>query len=227
MSAIATLERRAPSRAYPKGTEPLVALYDEPWATGPASRGGLTPELARRYDGDLRIPLRADRPTVVANFVETIDGVIAMDDTGLTGGREVSGFSPTDRFVMGLLRATADVVLIGASAVRRSSGGALTPDSVYPAAASDYAELRARLGLDPVPTTMIVTATGDLDPGLPALADPRAPIVIAASEPVAGRLRDRRFGPAVRIEAVPAPDSDVIPAAIGLARRLGARVVVS
>src|SRR5205085_856490 len=109
----------------------------------------------------LRIPLRTDRPTVIANFVETIDGAVALDRIGSTGGGDVSGFSPTDRFVMGLLRALADVVLMGAGTARTSGGGGWTPGSVHPECAAAYRTLRRRLGLTQEPSTMIVTATGN------------------------------------------------------------------
>ncbi|MFL5684140.1 MAG: hypothetical protein ACJ77O_13465, partial [Chloroflexota bacterium] len=53
----------------------------EPLFVAPTSgrrRGGpLPPELARRYGADLSIELRDDRPTIVSNFVSTIDGVVA------------------------------------------------------------------------------------------------------------------------------------------------------
>ena len=60
-------------------------------------RRDLPPDLARRYGADLAIPLRTDRPTIVSNFVSTIDGVVAFDTEGRTGGQEVSGASTPDR----------------------------------------------------------------------------------------------------------------------------------
>ena len=38
------------------------------------------------------------------------------------GGGEISGFYEPDRFVMGLLRALADVVLVGAGTMRAAQG---------------------------------------------------------------------------------------------------------
>ena len=230
MSATDVLERaRArtlPTRSDPRGDAPLTTLFD---AAGEATdaRGGLTPELARLYDGDLRIPLRTDRPTVLVNFVETLDGVISMDTEGKTGGGEVSGFSPTDRFVMGLLRAISDVVLVGASAVGRSSGSMSRPGGIYAPGTAAYAELRERLGLPPTPTTLIVTASGELDPSLPAFADVTVPTVIAAPEPVAERLRRAGFASNVAIETLADIDDAAIPSAVAIAGRLGARLIVS
>jgi riboflavin biosynthesis pyrimidine reductase len=220
------LERTLPTRTHPRGDAPLTALFDAATEADDA-RGGVTPELNRRYDGDLLIPLRTERPTVLVNFVETLDGVISMDTEGRTGGGEVSGFSPTDRFVMGLLRAMADVVLVGASAVRRSSGPMSRPGSVYPPATAAYADLRERLGLPPAPIPLIVTASGELDPGLPAFTDATVQTIIVAPEAAAERLRRAAFGSNVAIEAMPGSDGTPISAAVDVAGRAGARLIVS
>jgi riboflavin biosynthesis pyrimidine reductase len=226
VSPTAASERALPTRSRPRGDAPLTTLFDAATAARD-DRGGLTPELSRLYDGDLRIPLRTDRPTVLVNFVETIDGVVSMDTEGKTGGGEVSGFSPTDRFVMGLLRAMSDVVLVGASAVRRSSGSMSRPGGVYPSGTAAYADLRERLGLPPTPTTLIVTASGELDPGLPAFADTTAPTVIAAPDAAIGRLRGAGFGSNVAVESLGVSDGTSIASAVDIAARFGARVIVS
>lgn len=75
--------------------------------------------------------LRNDRPTVIANFVSTVDGVVAFDVIGSSGGGEISGFFAADRFVMGLLRAMADVVLVGAGTVRAAPTHEWTPRHVH------------------------------------------------------------------------------------------------
>ncbi len=217
-----------PSRTDPRGTEPLVRLLDDTRGGDPLdARGGLRDDLARRHDGDLRILLRPDRPTLVANFVETIDGVVARGTDGRSGGGEVSGFSPTDRFVMGLLRSLADVVLVGASSVRRSPRAARLPAGVFPDAATAFADLRSRLGLAPAPTTLIATASGELDPGLPAFRDRTAPIVIAAPVRRIDALRACGFAPNVGFEVLEGPASDAPAALVDVVRRLGARLVVS
>ena len=220
--------RGLPTRADPRGAEPLTTLLEAPSAgLTRQTRGGLVPELVAAYDGDLRIPLRPDRATVVANFAATLDGVVAMDDEGRTGGAEISGFSPTDRLLMGLLRALSDVVLIGGTVARRSGRLARTPDVVAPGAAPAFAKLRDALGLAPHPTTLILTASGDLDPAMPGFADRAAPVVIAAPDAVATRLARAGFGRNVTVEALPATGAEAVPSAIDLAGSLGARLVVS
>ena len=100
------------------------------------------PDLRDRYDGELHVALRPDRPTVIANFVSTIDGVVAFDVDGSSGGGEVSGFFDPDRFVMGLLRAMADVVLVGAGTVRAAPTHVWTPRRVHKRSAESFAAWR-------------------------------------------------------------------------------------
>jgi riboflavin biosynthesis pyrimidine reductase len=218
-------ERKATDRT--RGAEPLERLFDVAPPAPHGVRGGLTPPLADGYAGDLAIPLRTDRPTVIANFVETIDGVVALDDEGETGGGEVSGFSPTDRFVMGILRALADVVLVGAGTVRSSHGGGWTAQAVNPRRAAEYTELRTRLGLPRYPTTIIPTVSGDLEPDHRPFADPDVPVVLVAPHATADRLRAKGFAPHISIESVPTADTIPARGLLDLASRLGARLVLS
>jgi riboflavin biosynthesis pyrimidine reductase len=139
----------------------------------------------------------------------------------------VSGFSPTDRLVMGLLRALADVVLVGAATLRASSGKARTAAEASPPAAAAISDLRRRLGLPRRPTLLVATRGGDLDPTLPAFRDAESPVVIAAPGDAAARLRSNAFGPHVRVEALPHDDAGSPHGLLAIATRLGARVVLS
>jgi riboflavin biosynthesis pyrimidine reductase len=183
--------------------------------------------LAKRYGGDLAIPLRADRPTVVANFVSTLDGVVAFDTSEESGGGEVSGFSEPDRFVMGLLRALADVVVVGAGTVRSAPGHAWTASHVHPASSPIFSDWRRAVGvMTPHPTTMIVTARGDLPRDHPGLRDESIPVTIVTTRAGARHLGRLDFGPNVEFRIGCAIDRvspwDVLQAA----EELGARLVL-
>jgi riboflavin biosynthesis pyrimidine reductase len=183
--------------------------------------------IAKHYDGELRIPLRRDRPTVIANFVSTLDGVVAFDAEGLSGGGEVSGFYEPDRFVMGLLRALADVVLVGAGTVRAAPKHEWTPRHVHRSSSSGYAEFRASAGLpSEQPTTMVVTARGELDPAHPGLAAADVPVVVVTTDGGAAQLAGRGFGKHVSVEAVSSRDAVPSSVPIEIAARLGARVIL-
>lgn len=105
-----------------------------------------------------------------ANFVSSIDGIVALEGGTAPSGGIISGRNEADRFVMGLLRAFADAVLVGAGTVRAEGGTALwTPDFIFPAAADAYRALRLSLKRDAAPRLVIVSAHGDLDPSERAL----------------------------------------------------------
>lgn len=191
-------------------------------------RGGFLPaELAIRYGASLSIPLRADRPTIVANFVATLDGVVALDRIGASGGREISGGFEPDRFVMGLLRATADAVLVGAGTVRASRTHGWTPGHVHPASSDAFTDWRRELGLIAgSPATVIVSATGSLEPDhLPD--DPTVPVIVVTTRSGARRLG--RLPRAEHVEIVALRDEGSIPvgALVEFLEARGFRLVVS
>ena len=84
---------------------------------------------------------------------------------------------------MGLLRAFADAILVGAGTVRAEGGRALwTPQYIYPAAADGYRELREKLKRAPDPQLVVVSARGELDPSERALEHGALVLTTKASE---------------------------------------------
>src|SRR5438309_87134 len=97
-------------------------------------------------------------------------GIVAIEGGAAPSGGIISGRNEGDRFVMGLLRAIADAVLVGAGTVRAEGGRALwTPEYIFPAAAEGFAALRQGLKRDKTPQLVIVTGHGGLNPSEPAL----------------------------------------------------------
>jgi riboflavin biosynthesis pyrimidine reductase len=162
------------------GPPPLATLYEQ--AGLPA--WGLPTELADIYGGDLGFPQRC----VYANFVASVDGVTALGPEYPSSGSEISGGEPADRFVMGLLRACADMVLIGAGTLRATPNHRWTPSYICPAAADGYAALRRNLGRAGDPQLAVVTLSGDVPAGHPAFG---AGAVILTTTAGALRLRGR------------------------------------
>jgi riboflavin biosynthesis pyrimidine reductase len=144
--------------------------------------GALPAELARTYGGGLAF----EGPRVFANFVASLDGVVALNRSG-NSGQVISQDSRADRFVMGLLRACAGAVIVGAGTFRSSARHRWQPEIIYPPAAALYAELRAELGLAPSLQLVLVSASGTLDLNAPALAD----AWVATSPEGADRLRGK------------------------------------
>lgn len=188
---------------------PLEGLYD-------VDRGEhlpLPPELGAVYGG-LRLPPHPGRPYVVANFVSSLDGVVSLGVPGRAGGGEISGFNPHDRMVMGLLRAAADAVLVGAGTLRSVPDHVWTAEYIYPALAGPYQALRSALGKPGPPLNVIITARGEIDPDLRVFQSGEAPVLIVTSTEGLERLRTLGLPPSVQIEAVQA------------ARRLDARSIL-
>jgi len=142
--------------------EPLELLLDD--AEPDAVPVPLPEELEEAYGG----PFALDAQSVFSNFVSSLDGVVSIpsltQSSALIGDR-----SDADRFVMALLRACADAVLIGSGTLRGSPKSVWTAERVYPDAASSWAELRAALGLEPTPALALLTASGEIDVEHPAI----------------------------------------------------------
>jgi riboflavin biosynthesis pyrimidine reductase len=140
------------------------------------------------YGRPLRFP-DAPRPYVIANFVASIDGVASLGLTDGTDSTKLSGSSRADRYLMGLLRANADAVVIGAGNLRTTPGHQWTPASV---AGDDAAEIKAyraeRTGAAEPPPLVVVSVSGDL-PAHVALDQPATGVMIVTSAQGASRVR--------------------------------------
>ena len=126
----------------------------------------LPPGLAEMYDGDLHFGTSpAERPFVIANFVSTLDGVVSYGSKRQAGGSTISGSDPGDRFIMGLLRASSDAVIVGARTVHDvSPEGLWIPEYTYPDAKQLYREYRVNILHKPeYPLLVVVSGSGRLE----------------------------------------------------------------
>lgn len=150
----------APVGAVTGLSEPLQVLYE---AEDPR-QVPLPEPLQSWYGGPLRFPRRR----LVANFVSSLDGVVAIPALAQSN-KLISAGNEADRFVMGLLRAFADVVLIGSGTMGGSPRTAWTAHHAYPPAGPAFDELRRRHGQPMTPQLAVMTASGALDVDHPAL----------------------------------------------------------
>jgi riboflavin biosynthesis pyrimidine reductase len=159
---------------------PLELLYEDV----ALPRASLPEGLARLYDGDLGIA----EECVYANFVASLDGAVAIPSLPGSNGF-IAGDSDADRFVMGLLRAFADVVLVGSGVLRASPRGTWQPGPICPHAADDYAEVRRNLGLTLGPEVAVLTGSGEIDAAHPVFETGALVLTSASgSERLVGRL---------------------------------------
>ena len=122
---------------------------------------------------------------MVANFVQTIDGVVSIPDVPRSNAL-IAAESDADRFVMGLLRAFADAILVGSGTMLASPQGTWLPDRVHPPGAEAFAELRRGRGRPERPTVVFVTGGGSFDPTHPALEQQA---IVLTTERAAADLR--------------------------------------
>ena len=190
------MPRRNPTPLAPRLT-PLDTLFES--KVGKALP--LPAKLARLY-GSLRMPLARERPHVISNFVTTLDGVVSLNLKRHASGSDISGFSVQDRMVMGLLRAIADVVIIGAGTLGTDRHHIWTAEDVFPDLADEYRQLRTALGKHGPPLNVIVSGSGQIDLDLPVFASGKVPVLIVTTTAGAKRLRKQKASDAVEIRAV-------------------------
>ena len=97
----------------------------------------------------------------------------------------IAGGSDADRFLMGLLRAHADAVLIGSGVLRASPKSTWRPRRSSRRPRTRYAELRRKLGTTPEPEIAVLTGSGAIDVAHPVFGS-RA--VVLTSDAGADRL---------------------------------------
>jgi len=181
-------------------------------------RWELPAEIERLYGGSLGF----GGPCVIANFVESLDGIVAVPDLPRSHAA-IGDDSEADRFVLALLRACADVVLVGSGTLLASPKGTWRVDRAYPDAAAAFAELRARRGLPAQPLVAVVTTGGSLDPGHPVL---EAGALVLTTE---GAAPDIRASVPTAAEVITVGNGDAVDlaAAVTALRERGCSVILS
>jgi riboflavin biosynthesis pyrimidine reductase len=140
------------------------------------------------YRGALRFPA-TPRSYVIANFVASIDGVASLGLTDGTDSRTLGGSSRADRYLMAMLRASADAVVIGAGTLRATPGHQWIPAAVAGDEAAAISAYRiARTGAAEPPPLVVVSASGDL-PGHVALDHPATSVAVVTSAAGSARVR--------------------------------------
>ena len=182
------------------------------------AESALPRKLRELYDGDLhfrRSP--AARPFVFANFVSTLDGVVSFAIKGKSGGSTISGSNPGDRFIMGLLRASADAVIVGAGTLRDVGKKSLwTPEYLYPDAKHLYDEYRVNTHKSQYPLLVVVSGIGQLELNRAIFRTPAIRTVVITTS--AGRDELMRRGAAtlssVEVHALNSSRGSIAPPAI-------------
>jgi len=197
--------------------EPIRTLFATP--PSQSSKVVLPEGLRARYDGDLSFPSAPQvRPYCIANFVSTLDGVVSFNLPGQSEGAQISKSNEEDRFIMGLLRASADAVLVGSGTLQAvGPQGTWLPESVYQPAKDLYRKYRTEVLRKPeYPLVVIVTGTGGLDLASAVFHTPRTSVLILTTEQGKQRLSRSGSGAlaSVEVKALPTAEKGISPSAI-------------
>ena len=180
---------------------PQFAALETLFESGRGPKLPLPPNLARLY-GSFRMPLPRSRFHVFSNFVSTLDGVVSLQTKGHSGGGDISGFSAQDRMVMGLLRAVADVVVVGSGTLEADPRHVWTPQAICPEFANDYRRLEDALRKPQPALNVVVSASGGVNLRLPVFASARVPALIMTTAAGAKRLNRQKVPHSVRIRTL-------------------------
>jgi len=132
----------------------------------------LPPEVSPDLPGLYAYPDPPSGQWLRANMVSSADGAASLN--GVTKGLS----SATDRQVFALLRALADVIVVGAATVRAEHYKPARPQQLWTG---------LRSGRSPTPPIAVITARLDLDPASPLIAgappDARTIVITTAQAP--------------------------------------------
>jgi riboflavin biosynthesis pyrimidine reductase len=144
--------------------------------------------LREIYTGDWHIPVFPDRPYVYSNFVQSRDGRVSFSVPGHMGGGDVSGFNQHDVWLMGLLRARADAVVMGDTTLKIEPEHIWTCDYIYPTDPRLFLELRRLENRRECPLQVFLSLDGNLHTEAEVFSQPQLHIVIATTTRGAERV---------------------------------------
>jgi riboflavin biosynthesis pyrimidine reductase len=183
----------------------VLTPMDVLWEANRGAELPLPSDLAALY-GPLHMPSFAERSTIIGNFVTTLDGVVSLNVPGKAGGGPISGENAHDRMTMGLLRAVADAVVVGAGTLRAIPRHRWTAAYAAPAFADAYQSLRTSLGKKDPPLNVIVTGRGDLDFALPVFQSGEVSVLVVTTESGVRHLGTQKLPPSTQIAVVRGAD---------------------
>lgn len=142
----------------------------------------LPTEFADAYGGTWMLPAATDRPYTIINFVVSRDGRISYAEPGALGGGAVANGCAADLWLMALLRARCDAVMVGDGTARAEPDHVWTPDHLGVADSEAFLWLRAHEGRSPIATHVFCSLTGALGPGWAVIGRDDIDLVIATTD---------------------------------------------
>jgi riboflavin biosynthesis pyrimidine reductase len=173
--------------ANPKGPGArFEVLFAEPLDDGIS-----LPEAWQRvYGTDWRVPASESGPHVFVNFATSRDGRISFSEPGHAGGGDVTNFNPPDQWLMGLIRARADAVMIGDNTLRAETHWLGTPEFMFPHDGDAFRALRRHEKRSETALHIILSLSGDLPSEAAIFRDPNLHVIVATTSSGRDRARE-------------------------------------
>ena len=169
----------------------------------------LHPDFAAVYGGPLRLRTPTNGlPLLAMNFVAAHDGRVAFNHPDHRGGGPISGFDDNDVWLMGLLRARADAVVVGEGTLRAEPRHINTPEDIYPKDSEAFAALRSHEKRSELPIFSYITFAGNLPPESRVFGLEDAHVVVATTAMGARQIRET-VHPAGRLDILEFGDDGV------------------
>jgi riboflavin biosynthesis pyrimidine reductase len=173
-------------------------------AEAPADGRSLAEPWQALYGSDWRLLTPSpERPYTYVNFVTSHDGRISFDEPGHLGGGAISRLSRHDQWVMGLLRARADAILVGDATLRLEARHIWTAEAIFPDDAPAWSALRRQEDRAAAPLHVFLSLAGDIPRDAAVFARSDIPVLIATTD-AGGRAAHARLRnlPQVEIRAL-------------------------
>ena len=146
----------------------------------------LPEEMRDVYQGNWFIP--RDSQYRYSNFVMSHDGKTSFSIHGHEGGGDISGFNKHDQWFMGLARARADAVMVGANTLRSEPMHKWTAEFIFPSDSQAFQRLRESEGRSKFPLQVMVTRSGEINPEAAIFSDSSLRVVVATTQKSAARI---------------------------------------
>jgi riboflavin biosynthesis pyrimidine reductase len=179
-------------------SQPFTLLFEDDSSTSYS----LPEPLRSIYGGDWHVPEFSNRPYIYSNFVQSRDGRVSFSVPGHMGGGDVSGFNQHDVWLMGLLRARADAVVMGDTTLKIESEHLWTCDYIYPTDPSLFLELRRLENRLDCPLQVFLSQGGDLNTDANVFSQKHLHIVVATTARGAERAREIRCQAKIEVLAL-------------------------
>ncbi|MEM6431298.1 MAG: dihydrofolate reductase family protein [Deinococcota bacterium] len=171
--------------------QPFTVLFDDR-DVDVANSLELPPSVQQTYGSPWRIP--ANTRYCYANFALSRDGRISYNEPDHMGGGDVSGFNRHDQWLMGLLRARADAVIMGDRTLQIEPEHLWTSAYIFPDDAGSFAALRKQEGRKPTPLAVFLSLTGDILPTAHTFQQDDISILIATTKEGEARANAQLVG---------------------------------